>query len=111
MRSKFFVRAVKRGDYDPLCECAEHDTCDDCLTCPDCYRENHHSGWWIRQQISYFWGPRGDAKPWPRSRMLPPLDVIPCRWTDSGQVSLYRWRPKGEGRKMFSEYSRRRKKR
>jgi hypothetical protein len=96
MRSKFFVRAVKRGDYDP--EWEEDDW-------------GHTSALWVRQYVSYFWGPRGDAKPWPKSRMLPPLDVTPCRWDDEGRVTAYLWRPRAKGRKLYSEYSRRRKNR
>lgn len=111
MRSKFFVRAVKRGDYDPLCECPEHDTCDACLSCSECERWNHHSTAWVRQEITYFWGSRGNAKPWPASRTLAPFDAVPCAWDSAGRVIFYRWRNPADGRKLFSEYSRRRKKR
>lgn len=111
MRSKFFVRALKRGDYDPLCEYCEHDTSEDRLSCLECDGWNHNSPRWVRDGITYFWGRRGDAKPWPKSRTLRPMDVVPCGWRGDGTVSFYRWRPAAEVRRMHSEYSRRRKKR
>ena len=97
MRSKFFVRAVKRGDYDSTCGCGE-----------ECGGDwNHRSELFVRQMISYTWGPRG-ARHWPASRA--PVEILTRPIYEGGQ-RWHLWIPSSQVRKMATEYARRRKRR
>lgn len=101
MRSKFFVRAVKRGDYDPRNGCG----CELCEGDDDDW--NHKSGLFVKNMVSYTWGPRGEGH-WPKSRQAP--EILTRKIYRDGQL-WYQWIPAEQLRAMKTEYSRRRKKR